>query len=132
MVRYNDTISVKFKQAEADAAIKLGCSMDILTGSTIKGARFSTDPADESFFMNNLAFRLQPIKSYYDTTHSYSQNGDKYTVGYDNDFYDGKIEYTANGYSPQSVSWKLSRGQSTSVVVTGLAIAGALIGTWAF
>jgi hypothetical protein len=74
--------------------------MDILAGSTITGAKFKND--EDSKFMKWIALRLQPIVESYDAIHSYAQNGDTYTVGYDQDFYDGKLEYTANGYPPQS------------------------------
>jgi len=104
----------------------------ILPGTTIKGAKFNSDPEISEVFLNNLAFRVQPFKEKYGSTHSYSNNGDVYTLGYDNDFYDGKVEYTANGYPSQSFQWKLSRSRSTSVVVTALTIAGALIGSCAF
>lgn len=134
MIRYNDTISVKLFQTDptSEVEIKSGCSIDIMAGNTIKGAKAHIDLGESTFFMKNLGFRLQPIEEYYDTTHSYSQNGDLYSIGYDNDFYDGKIEYTANGYPAQSIEWKLSRASSTSVVATALTIAGVLIGTWAF
>lgn len=132
MVRYEDKIRVKFQSYTEEEKAEIGCAIDILSGSTIKGARFNTDFESSDVFLNNLAFRVQPLEEYYDNTHSYSQNGDSYTVGYDKDFYDGKLEYTANGYPPQSFSWKLSRSRSTSVVATALTIAGALIGSWAF
>jgi len=50
--------------------------MDILPGTTIKGAKFNSDIDVSEAFLNNLAFRVQPFKEMYDTTHSYSQNGD--------------------------------------------------------
>lgn len=97
MIKYKDTIGVKLANAPSDVVPVPGCAVDILDGSTIKGAKFFLDEAKDNM-INNIAFRLQPLEEYYDTIHSYSQNGDIYSVGYDNDFYDGKIEYTANGY----------------------------------
>lgn len=98
MIKYDDIIGVKFAQIDAEAVSSIGCAVDILAGSTIKAAKFYTDLESSDTFLSNLAFRLQPVQEFYDTTHSYSQNGDIYSVGYDNDFYDGTVEYTANGY----------------------------------
>jgi len=98
MIKYKDTIGVKLANAPSDVVPVPGCAVDILDGSTIKGAKFFLDFEVDENMINNIAFRLQPLEEYYDTIHSYSQNGDIYSVGYDNDFYDGKIEYTANGY----------------------------------
>ena len=54
MVKYNDTISVKFYQAAEDAEVKPGCSIEILPGSTIKGAKFNVDEAESAFYMNSI------------------------------------------------------------------------------
>lgn len=89
MIKYNDKISVKLFNAAEDVKVNIGCSVDIMKGTTIKSAKFNVDETDLSFFLKNIAFRVQPIKDYYDINHSYSQNGDKYSVGYDDDFYDG-------------------------------------------
>ena len=97
MIKYKDTIGVKLANAPSDVVPTPGCAVDILDGSTIKGAKFFLDESEDNM-INNIAFRLQPLEEYYDTTHSYSQNGDSISVGYDNDFYDGKMEYTADGY----------------------------------
>jgi hypothetical protein len=40
MKRTADSISVSFKNPDADEVPKIGCSIDILAGSTIKGAKF--------------------------------------------------------------------------------------------
>ena len=102
MMKYDNFYSVKLQNVEAgdDAQpIVPGCRVDIVDGNSIQGVKFFTNPAD-GVFINSLQFRVKPIEEYYDTTHSYSQNGDIYSVGYDKDFYDGKVEYTANGYPP--------------------------------
>jgi len=100
MIKYKDTIGVKLANADSEVVPVSGCAVDILGGNTIKGAKFFLDFEVDTNIINNFALRLQPIEEYYDTIHSYSQNGDIYSVGYDSDFYDGKIEYTANGYPP--------------------------------
>ena len=101
MIKYEDYIEVLIFQPEKDEVenIKPGCSITILPGNTIKAAKFSFDPeALSDQFMATISFRLQPFVERYDTVHKYAQNGDTYVLGYDNDFYDGKVEYTANGY----------------------------------
>jgi hypothetical protein len=40
MIRTNDSIKVSFKIPDAEEVPKIGCSIDILAGSTIKGAKF--------------------------------------------------------------------------------------------
>lgn len=76
---------------------KTGCSIDFLPDQTLQGVKFATQD-DE--YIKNIAFRVKPLEEYYDNESSYEQNGDVYSIGYDEDFKDMKFEYKANGYSP--------------------------------
>ena len=130
-IKYDNVYSVKTFQVEADAEEEPvpGCKVDVLEGNSIQAVKFYSNPTD--VFVNSIQFRVKPLEEYYDQTRSYSQNGDVYEVGYDNDFYDGKIQYTANGYSPQSISWKLSRSYASSWVTNFAMMGVTLLGSYA-
>jgi len=129
-IKYDNVYSLKFFQVAAGEAEPVpGCKVDVLEGNSIQAVKFFSNPTE--ILVNSLQFRVLPLVEYYDQTRSYSQNGDVYEVGYDNDFYDGKVQYTANGYSPQSFSWKLSRSFATSWVTSFAMMGVTLLGSYA-
>lgn len=56
MIKYDDVIAVKLEQAPSNTVLKSGCAVDILAGSTLKGAKLHTE--EGRTYLANLAFRV--------------------------------------------------------------------------